>query len=90
MAEFERALQRARYDRGPSTTLAGIERTREGLERLQGDPHPLARAVATCALLRRESRGAHRRTDFPATDPALDGHHVVVAPGGAPAFEAWA
>jgi L-aspartate oxidase len=69
--------------------LAGIERTREGLGRLQGDPHPLARAVATCALLREESRGAHRRTDFPATDPALDGHHVVVDGGGAAAFEAW-
>jgi L-aspartate oxidase len=69
--------------------LAGIERSREGLERLREDPHPLARVVATCALLREESRGAHRRTDFPATDPALDGHHVVVGGTASPAFEAW-
>jgi L-aspartate oxidase len=69
--------------------LAGIERSREGLERLQADPHPLARVVATCALLREESRGAHRRTDFPATDPSLDGHHVVIGGTASPAFEAW-
>jgi len=69
--------------------LAGIERSREGLERLRDDPHPLGRVVATCALLREESRGAHRRTDFPATDPALDGHHVVIGGSGSPAFEAW-
>jgi transglutaminase-like putative cysteine protease len=30
MAEFERALRRARYDRGPSTTLAGMERAFSG------------------------------------------------------------
>jgi protein-glutamine gamma-glutamyltransferase len=30
MAEFERALRRARYHRGPSTTLAGIERAFSG------------------------------------------------------------
>jgi hypothetical protein len=30
MAEFERALRRARYHRGPSTTLAGMERAFSG------------------------------------------------------------
>jgi transglutaminase-like putative cysteine protease len=30
LAEFERALRRARFDRGPSTTLAGMERTFQG------------------------------------------------------------
>jgi len=30
MAEFERALRRARYARGPATTLAGIERAFSG------------------------------------------------------------
>jgi transglutaminase-like putative cysteine protease len=30
LAEFERALQRARFDRGPSTTLAGMERAFRG------------------------------------------------------------
>ncbi|WP_205697538.1 L-aspartate oxidase [Conexibacter sp. SYSU D00693] len=68
---------------------AGIEREREGLQRLTDDPHPLARLVAACAILREESRGAHRRSDFPETDPALDGHHTVVRNGHA-AFERWA
>jgi L-aspartate oxidase len=68
---------------------AGFTRERAGLERLLDDPHPLARMVAACALLRTESRGAHFRTDFPATDPALDGHHAVIRDGGAPVFEPW-
>jgi len=68
---------------------AGIRRTRERLERLLDDPHPLARLIATCALLREESRGAHQRADFPALDHALDHRHVVVAAGGAPRLERW-
>jgi L-aspartate oxidase len=57
---------------------AGVERDREGLERLAVDPHPLARLIAGCALERRESRGAHRRTDHPERDPDRDQAHVVV------------
>jgi L-aspartate oxidase len=68
---------------------AGIERTREGLERLLDDPHPVARLVAACALLRTESRGAHLRTDFPQPDPALDGFHAVVHEDQPPVFERW-
>jgi L-aspartate oxidase len=68
---------------------AGINRTREGLEALLDDPHPLARLVAQCALLRQESRGAHARVDFPRTDPALDDHHAVVRNSDAPVFETW-
>jgi hypothetical protein len=30
MAEFERALRRARYDRGPGLTLTGLERAFSG------------------------------------------------------------
>jgi L-aspartate oxidase len=40
-------------------------------------------------MLRQESRGAHFRSDFPKTDPALDGHHAVVRNGGSPVFEPW-
>jgi L-aspartate oxidase len=67
---------------------AGLSRDREGLERLLEDPHPLARIVARCALLREETRGAHVRSDFPDTDPELDGMHGVVR-DDAPAFERW-
>jgi L-aspartate oxidase len=68
---------------------AGIERSREGLESLLDDPFPLARLVASCALLREESRGAHHRTDFPGTDRKLDSRHAVIPRAEAPAFAAW-
>jgi L-aspartate oxidase len=68
---------------------AGIKRDPEGLTRLLDDPHPLARTVAQCALLRQESRGAHWRVDHPATDPALDHQHAVVQPGAEPSFSYW-
>jgi L-aspartate oxidase len=68
---------------------AGLTRERAGLERLLDDRHPLARMVAACAMLRTESRGAHFRSDFPATDPALDDHHAVVRDAQAPVFEPW-
>jgi L-aspartate oxidase len=77
------ATRQALWDR------AGITRTREGLEVLLEDPHPLARTVAQCAILRQESRGAHRRTDFPDLDPRLDGQHAVVPSGSGPMFERW-
>jgi L-aspartate oxidase len=68
---------------------AGLQRSAEGLRTLLDDPHPLARLVARCALLREESRGAHHRADFPQTDRALDGHHAVVRGADPPAFEPW-
>jgi L-aspartate oxidase len=68
---------------------AGIMRTREGLERLLLNPHPLARLVGACALLREESRGAHRRADFPDLDPALDGSHAVARGDDPPVFQRW-
>jgi L-aspartate oxidase len=67
----------------------GIERNPEGLARLALDAHPLARLVAHCALERGESRGAHRRTDRPQTDPALDRRHVVVDAANRLAWETW-
>ena len=68
---------------------AGLERDAEGLRALAQDPHPLARRIAACGLAREETRGAHRRTDFPGLDPALDLHHTVAHPGEAPRMERW-
>jgi L-aspartate oxidase len=68
---------------------AGLERGAEGLRALLEDPHPLVRMIATCALARTESRGAHRRTDFPATDPSFENRHVTVAGDGEAALELW-
>ena len=69
--------------------LAGPVRDAPHLERLAGDPYPLAAAIATSALRRRESRGGHLRTDFPGIDAELDGAHIVLSPQGKPRTESW-
>jgi L-aspartate oxidase len=69
---------------------AGLERDGEGLRLLTIDPHPLIRLIASSALARAESRGAHQRRDFPTLDHALDGWHVVVDNQHQPASERWA
>jgi L-aspartate oxidase len=69
--------------------LAGLERDAAGLRELSGDPHPLARLIAACALHREESRGAHRRRDYPEPDPELALNHAVIRPGEPPGWERW-
>ncbi|MCD6016443.1 MAG: FAD-dependent oxidoreductase [Geminicoccaceae bacterium] len=68
---------------------AGPRRERDRLEALRDDPYPLARLIARSALARRESRGAHLRTDFPLPDPALDGVHVCVDPADELRLDRW-
>lgn len=69
--------------------FAGPRRDADGLAKLLDDPYPLARLIAAAALERRETRGAHLRSDFPDTDPALDLSHIVHPPGGPPEIEVW-
>jgi L-aspartate oxidase len=69
---------------------AGILREAAGLRRLLEDPHPLARMIARCGLAREESRGAHRRSDHPERDPALDHRHAVLRDGDQPVWQSWA
>jgi L-aspartate oxidase len=68
---------------------AGVLRTPEGLERLLGDPHPLARLIARCALMRTESRGAHLREDHPERDPELDLQHALVSGEDEISWQRW-
>jgi L-aspartate oxidase len=70
--------------------LAGPMRRPEQLRELLTDPYPLAIAIATSALERRESRGGHLRADIPGLDHSLDGVHIVVAPDGTTRHEEWA
>jgi L-aspartate oxidase len=69
--------------------LAGPMRRPEQLRELLADPYPLASAIATCALERRESRGGHLRADLPGIDHELDGVHIVLGPDGQVRREQW-
>jgi L-aspartate oxidase len=75
--------------RGALWRDAGIERSREGLERLSNDEHPLARLIAKCALQRAESRGAHHRSDHPQREATLDEHHVTIDAAGGTSWQTW-
>jgi len=70
--------------------LAGLKRDRDGLRELQADPHPLVALIATAALAREESRGAHWRSDFPDRDPELDHQHVTLVTDRKSIFQHWA
>jgi L-aspartate oxidase len=83
-----------RFDPPPAETreevwrLAGPLRSADRLEELLSDPYPLARLIARFALEREESRGSHRRLEFPETNPELDGQHLVCS-GDQLAWQAW-
>jgi succinate dehydrogenase/fumarate reductase flavoprotein subunit len=65
-----------------------VIRSAEGLERLACVDALVPRLVAESALARRESRGAHFRSDFPTDDDTFRAH-VVVARGEEPRLEVW-
>ncbi|HEY6636744.1 MAG TPA: FAD-dependent oxidoreductase [Solirubrobacterales bacterium] len=68
--------------------LAGPLRSADRLEQLLSDSYPLARLIARFALGREESRGSHRRLEFPEPDPALDRRHQVIS-GESLRWETW-
>ncbi|MGH2906068.1 MAG: L-aspartate oxidase [Solirubrobacterales bacterium] len=68
---------------------AGIERDAALLERLSESTNPLVRLIGANSLARRETRGAHHRTDFPQTDPQLDFQHFTIAGDGEPVARRW-
>jgi L-aspartate oxidase len=68
---------------------AGIERSREGLQKLASEHHPLARLIARCALERQESRGAHQRVDHPERDRSLDHRHFVITSEESGSWQTW-
>jgi L-aspartate oxidase len=68
--------------------LAGPLRRADELERLLSDPYSLARLIARFGLEREESRGSHRRLEFPDRDPRLDGRHLVCK-GDELAWQTW-
>jgi L-aspartate oxidase len=68
---------------------AGPTRNPDDLARLISNPYPLAKALASSALARRESRGGHLRSDCPGTDSNLDGVHLVLGPDGNVRHETW-
>ena len=78
-----------RETRDAAWRLAGPLREAEQLEQLTADPYPLAAAIASCALERRESRGGHLRTDFPGSEAELDGVHLVLGADGVVRRESW-
>jgi len=69
--------------------LAGPRRKASELEQLLDDPYLLARLIARAAISRQESRGAHRRSDFPNRAPSLDRVHLVIGGDGRVRREHW-
>lgn len=69
--------------------LAGPIRDGSGLEQLTDDDYPLAAAIGQAALARQESRGGHRRSDYPDPDPGLEGTHFIRKPDGSITRQSW-
>jgi L-aspartate oxidase len=80
----------SRETRAAMDRCLGIERSADSVRSMLDDPYPLTRLIAESALAREESRGAHRRTDFPNRDPMLDHRHLVHPPSAHLNLAHWA
>jgi L-aspartate oxidase len=88
--EIEPLPTPGRDTRAAMDRCLGITRTEASVRSMLRDPYPLTRLIAESAIMREESRGAHRREDFPERDPQLDHHHLVHASTAHPEYERWA
>jgi L-aspartate oxidase len=87
----EAAIRRLAWEK--CGILRDEQRLREACDELQSRPHragagaradfelrnihAVATLISRCALARRESRGAHYRSDFPAKHPEFERHSVI-------------
>lgn len=81
-----KGLGLARTHSGLSNALQALDRLQERLGDCQGRPPEAmlqaARLMVESALFRQESRGAHRRLDYPQTSPHWQAHTVLEAGQG--------
>ncbi|MBI5647965.1 MAG: L-aspartate oxidase [Ignavibacteriae bacterium] len=75
---LERARRRIEMLHGEVESFYKRNRVSEALVELR-NLTLVARLIVDCALLRKESRGLHFTTDFPASDPALSTRDTILA-----------
>jgi L-aspartate oxidase len=78
LRELIARLESLALDRGAAVTRAGAELR---------SMHAVLLLIARCALAREESRGAHRRIDYPESSPRFEKHSMISRPASEVRFE---